>query len=48
MMRVWMMMEHVVTCKEYVLGLYEHLRTASEGASAMHVYGVLGEIIHEK
>ena len=43
-----MMMEHVVTCKDDVLGLYEHLRTASEGALAMHVYGVLGGIIREK
>ena len=39
-----MMMEHVVTCKEDVLELYG----ASEGALAMHVYGVLGEIIREK
>lgn len=43
-----MIMEHVVTYKEDVLGLCEHLRTASEGALAMHVYGVLGEIIREK
>lgn len=43
-----MMMEHVVTCEEDVLGLYEHLRTASEGALAMHVYGVLGDFIREK
>ena len=43
-----MMMEHVVACKDDVLGLYEHLRTASEGALAMHVYGVLGGIIREK
>lgn len=43
-----MMMEYVVTCKEDVLGLYGHLRTASEGALAMHVYGVLGGIIREK
>lgn len=43
-----MMMEYVVTCKEDILELYEHLRTASEGVLAMHVYGVLGEIIREK
>ena len=42
-----MTMECVVTCKD-VLELYEHLKTALEGALAMHVYGVLGEIIREK
>ena len=42
------MMEHIVTCKEDVLGPYEHFRTVSEGASAMHIYGILGEIILEK
>lgn len=43
-----MMVEHVATCKEDILGLYEHLKTTSEGALAMHVYGVLGGIIREK
>ena len=41
-------MEHVVTCKEDVLELYEHLRIASEGVLAMHIYGVFGNIIREK
>ena len=43
-----MTMEHVVACKEDVLGQCEYLRTVSEGALAMHVYGVFGEIIREK
>ena len=29
-----MMVEHVATCKEDILGLYEHLKTTLEGALA--------------